>query len=100
MNGRADPHVLTGSYTLDALSEPERKDFERHLRRCRSCEAEVRGLRETAARLALANALRPPPGMQERVLAASDRTRQLLSRRPATAGRSWPRRSSAGASGP
>ena len=72
-----DWHVLTGSYALDALPDPERADFERHLQRCPSCEAEVRGLRETAARLAMAQALQPPPGMEQRVLAATYRTRQL-----------------------
>ena len=72
-----DLHVLTGSYALDALPEPERAEFERHLQHCPSCDAEVRGLRETAARLAMAQALQPPPGMEQRVLAASYRTRQL-----------------------
>ncbi|MGO8890215.1 MAG: anti-sigma factor domain-containing protein [Streptosporangiaceae bacterium] len=72
-----DWHVLTGSYALDALPDPERAEFERHLQHCPSCEAEVRGLRETAARLAVAKALQPPPGMEQRVLAATYRTRQL-----------------------
>ena len=52
-----DWHVLTGSYALDALPDPEQEEFERHLQHCPSCEAEVRGLRETAARLAMARAL-------------------------------------------
>src|ERR1035441_8477696 len=72
-----DMHVLTGSYVLDALSEVERADFERHLQRCPSCESEVRGLRETAARLAMAKTVRPPAQLEERVLAATYRTRQL-----------------------
>jgi len=72
-----DLHVLTGSYVLDAISEAEREDFERHLQHCPTCEAEVRGLRETAARLALARALAPPARMEQRVLAATYRTRQL-----------------------
>ncbi len=72
-----DMHVLTGSYVLDALSDAEREDFERHLHHCPSCQAEVRGLRETAARLAMAKTARPPAQMQERVLAATYRTRQL-----------------------
>ena len=91
-----DWHVLTGSYALDALPDPERVEFERHLQHCPSCEAEVRGLRETAARLAMAQALQPPPGMEQRVLAAAYRTRQLPplpltgSARPATtAGPRW-----------
>lgn len=74
---RDDLHVLTGSYALDALSEHEQESFERHLAHCASCETEVRGLRETAARLAMAKALRPPPRMRARVLAAAYRTRQL-----------------------
>jgi anti-sigma-K factor RskA len=41
------------------------------------CENEVRGLREAAARLALAKTLDPPPQMRSRVLAAAYRTRQL-----------------------
>jgi anti-sigma factor RsiW len=72
-----DLHVLTGSYALDALPDPERAEFERHLPHCPSCDAEVRGLRETAARLAMARALQPPPGMEQRVLASTYRTRQL-----------------------
>ncbi len=72
-----DWHVLSGSYALDALPDPERVEFERHLQHCPSCEAEVRGLRETAARLAMAQALQPPLGMEQQVLAAAYRTRQL-----------------------
>ena len=70
-------HVLTGSYALDALDVQERTEFERHLQHCPSCQAEVRGLRETAARLAIARAARPPAQMEQRVLAATYRTRQL-----------------------
>jgi anti-sigma-K factor RskA len=84
-----DLHTLTGSYVLDALDGSERERFERHLRRCPSCAAEVRGLRETAARLAMAAAAQPPAPLRERVLAAAGRTRQLP---PATAGRSRGRR--------
>jgi anti-sigma-K factor RskA len=72
-----DVHVLTGSYVLDALTNSEREDFERHLHHCPSCEAEVRGLRETAARLAVAKSSRPPARMESAVLAAAYRTRQL-----------------------
>lgn len=74
---RDDLHVLTGSYVLDAVSDAEREEFERHLQNCPSCEAEVRGLRETAARLALACAVTPPARMEQQVLAATYRTRQL-----------------------
>lgn len=74
---RDDLHVLTGSYVLDAVSDAEREEFERHLQHCPTCEAEVRGLRETAARLALASAMTPPARMERRVLAAAYQTRQL-----------------------
>ena len=74
---RADSHVLSGSYVLDALSEPERDSFERHLQHCPLCADEVRGLRETAARLGLAKTVDPPPQLRPRVLAAAYRTRQL-----------------------
>jgi hypothetical protein len=74
---RDDLHVLTGSYALDAVSDTEREEFDRHLQHCPTCEAEVRGLRETAARLALACAMTPPARMERRVLAAAYRTRQL-----------------------
>jgi anti-sigma-K factor RskA len=72
-----DLHLLTGAYALDALDDVERARFERHLARCSSCREETRGLRETAARLALATAITPPPGMRDRVLAATAHTRQL-----------------------
>jgi anti-sigma factor RsiW len=74
---RDDLHVLTGSYVLDAISETEREEFERHLQFCPTCDAEVRGLRETAARLALACAVNPPARMEQQVLAGTYRTRQL-----------------------
>jgi len=96
---RDDLHVLTGSYVLDAISDGEREEFERHLQACLSCDAEVRGLRETAARLALARAVAPPARMEQRVLAATYQTRQLpplaASHRPAPRPASWPRLSSA-----
>ena len=90
---RDDMHLLTGSYVLDALSDLEQEDFGRHLQDCPACKAEVRGLRETASRLAMAKALRPPASLQARVLAATYRTRQL---RPVTVRRPgrdrWPAR--------
>jgi anti-sigma-K factor RskA len=72
-----DLHTLTGSYAVDALPPDELDEFERHLTHCGSCASEVRGLRETAARLALAVAEQPPAQMRAQVLAAAERTRQL-----------------------
>jgi anti-sigma-K factor RskA len=74
---RHELHLLAGSYALDALTGDEQADFEQHLARCPSCAEEVTGLRETAARLALATAVTPPPELRTRVLTAALRTRQL-----------------------
>ena len=74
---RHELHLQTGSYALDALTDEERADFDKHLARCPSCAEEVRGLREAAARLAMATAVTPPPEMRSRVLTSALRTRQL-----------------------
>jgi anti-sigma-K factor RskA len=74
---RSEAHLLTGGYALDALEPAEHRAFERHLVRCGPCVTEVRGLRETAARLAYAAAVPPPFAMRERVMAASYQVRQL-----------------------
>jgi anti-sigma-K factor RskA len=86
---RADLHTLAGPYALNALRPRDRDRFERHLSACPECAEEVRGLRETAARLAGATAVPPPPRLRERVLAEVARTRQAA---PVAeqAGRAWP----------
>jgi anti-sigma-K factor RskA len=63
------PHELAGPYALDALEAAERARFERHLRRCATCPAEVRGFAAVAASLGLAAATTPPPALKGRVLA-------------------------------
>jgi anti-sigma-K factor RskA len=70
-------HLLTGAYAADALTGAELAEFEKHLARCPACTEEVRGLRETTARLGMATAIAPPSGMRQQVLAAAARTRQL-----------------------
>jgi len=84
---RKEPHTLAGAYAMDALGEPDRVRFERHLTGCDACAAEVTELRETTARLGSAIAVAPPPAMKARVLAAAARTSQHvpggLSRAPA-----------------
>jgi anti-sigma factor RsiW len=75
--GGASPHTLAGAYTLNALEDAERARFERHLARCDACVQEVGGLRETAALLGAAVAVRPPERLRESVLAAAERTRQI-----------------------
>jgi anti-sigma-K factor RskA len=72
-----DLHLLTGTYAADALTGPELALFEKHLQRCTSCAEEVKALRVTAARLGMATAIAPPPGMRQQVLAAVGLTRQL-----------------------
>ncbi|TDD95658.1 anti-sigma factor [Actinomadura rubrisoli] len=69
-------HALAGAYALDGLSETERRQFEDHLGECDECAQEVRGLRETAARLGVAAAVPAPAGLRARVLADVARTRQ------------------------
>jgi anti-sigma-K factor RskA len=74
---RANLHILTGAYAVDAIAdETERARFEQHMRRCRECAAEVRGMTETATRLAFAAAQPPPAHMRDHVLTAIARTRQ------------------------
>jgi hypothetical protein len=75
---RRDPHALAGAYALDAIEDPAERDrFARHLARCPSCAAEVRGFREVATAMAFAAAAEPPPGLQDRVLEAAAHTSQL-----------------------
>jgi anti-sigma-K factor RskA len=62
-------HALSGAYALDAVEPAERARFERHLRGCAACQAEVRGFAETAAALGRAAAATPPPSLKGRVLA-------------------------------
>lgn len=70
-------HLLTGAYAADAVTGDELAEFEKHLESCAACAEEVRGLRETAARLGMVTAIEPPPWMRDQVLAAASRTRQL-----------------------
>jgi hypothetical protein len=75
---RYDVHALTGAYAVNAIDdEVEREKFERHMRGCQQCSAEVRGLTETATRLAFGASRPPPTGMRDSVLSAITRTRQL-----------------------
>jgi anti-sigma-K factor RskA len=71
-----DLHTLAGVYAVGAVSDVERKRFERHLDGCADCSNEVRGLNETATQLGLIVAQAPPPELKERVMAAAAQTRQ------------------------
>jgi anti-sigma-K factor RskA len=86
---KREPHTLAGAYAMDAISEPDRVRFERHLTRCQECAQEIASLREATARLAVATAEAPPPGLKERVMAAAATTRP---RPPVTADADLPAR--------
>ena len=65
-------HDLTAPYALDALDGPETEAFEKHLRHCEDCRAEVAMLRGTASLLAHdAPPVTPPPELRERILASA-----------------------------
>lgn len=72
-----DPHMLTGAYAADALPEPERLAFERHLATCPDCEQEVRELQATTAQLGMAVAEPVPDRVWQQISERIDRTRQL-----------------------
>ncbi|WP_436757571.1 anti-sigma factor [Streptosporangium sp. V21-05] len=86
-----DLHTLSGAYALHALPEQDVALFEAHMSRCEACAVEVRGLSETAARLALGATEPPPRAMKARVMRRIAEVRQeppILERRAATPGRS------------
>ncbi|WP_426509232.1 anti-sigma factor [Dactylosporangium sp. McL0621] len=91
MTGAVDIHALVGAYALDAVDDLERVAFERHLRDCPACSAEVAELRETATRLAGPVAEAPPPRLRGAVLAQIASTPQERIR-PAPAQRREPGR--------
>ncbi|MEU8821665.1 anti-sigma factor [Actinoplanes sp. NPDC048796] len=84
-------HTLVGPYVLDAVDDLERAAFERHLRDCEACRAEVGELREAGARLADGAWSVPPPRLRESVRAEIRNTRQLgPPARVRAARRRWP----------
>lgn len=72
-----DVHKLSGAYSVDALDDLERARFEQHLDECDDCRAEVRELREAAARLADTTATAPPAALRGSVLTAISQVRPL-----------------------
>ncbi|MEU4234572.1 anti-sigma factor [Nonomuraea sp. NPDC026600] len=69
-------HTFSGAYAVHALPDSDGVLFERHMKECPACRAEVRRLRETAVLLALAIAETPPAALRARVLAAVAGVRQ------------------------
>lgn len=72
-----DMHLLTGAYALDALDDVERAGFERHMRSCGTCAAEVIELQEATTGLAERVAMNPPESLRAKVMADVARTRQV-----------------------
>ncbi|MFJ9819783.1 anti-sigma factor domain-containing protein [Streptomyces sp. NPDC101151] len=81
--GREELHSLAAPYALDALEPGERRRFEKHLKDCDRCAAEVRVLAEDALRLAWSTAAPAPAALRDRVLAAVRTTPQEQSLTPA-----------------
>jgi anti-sigma-K factor RskA len=77
MRRRSDLHALAGAYAMDAVPEPDRAAFERHLAGCEPCRQEVRGLREATAALAAATAVQPSAAFRDAALRAAGQTRQF-----------------------
>jgi hypothetical protein len=86
-------HSLIGAYVLDAVNDLERAAFDRHMRECEVCRAEVDELREASARLADGAWSVPPPALRDDVLAAIATTRQIAPISPAAPPVPAPRRS-------
>jgi len=72
-----DLHTLAGAYVLDAITQEERDRFAAHLTDCAGCRDEVAELREAAARLGTAQAVRPRPELKERIIRSAYNTSQL-----------------------
>ncbi|MGW8597913.1 anti-sigma factor [Streptomyces sp. NPDC055893] len=87
-----DPHMLSGAYALHALSDEERREYERHLAACASCAEEVAAFSETAAGLGLAASAPVPPSLKEDVLRRITQVRQDPAAVPAAPARDTPSR--------
>ncbi len=72
-----DLHTLAGAFVLDAVTDAERASFTAHLAGCAACRADVSELREAAARLGTAQAVRPRPELRELTIQAAYQTSQL-----------------------
>lgn len=89
----AEVHSLIGPYVLDSVDDLERVAFDRHLRECEICRAEVDELREASARLADGAWSVPPSRLRDDVMAAIATTRQIAPISPAAPALPAPRRS-------
>jgi len=71
-----DEHALVGAFTLNALDDAERAEFEEHLAGCPLCSADVPAFREVVADLAWSASSPPPGDLVTRTLARTHTTRQ------------------------
>ena len=72
-----DIHALSGAYALDAITEFERAEFERHLHGCAHCQDEVQGFRATVIRLADVSSDQPPASLRAKILVDARGVRPL-----------------------
>lgn len=90
-----DVHTLAGAYVVNALSDVERRQFERHLAECADCTEEVDSLREVVAVFAGSVAEPPPAHLRAQVLAKTAVTRRvppMVAERTPRRGGAWARR--------
>lgn len=73
----SDIHGLSGAYAIDAVTEEERRAFERHLADCATCRDDVAQMREAAAQLTWTATAEPPAAVRDSILSTIATTRQL-----------------------
>ncbi|MGQ4270552.1 anti-sigma factor [Nocardiopsis changdeensis] len=83
---RTGEHGLTAGYAVHALEPEEARRAERHLAECEDCRRDLAEFRETTARLARAEAVRPGEQVWRALRAEAERTRQEPPRRAGQAG--------------
>ena len=93
---RPELHSLAGAYALDAVSRADYARFERHLAGCEQCRQEIRGFRDTLARVGASAAVRPRAELRDQAMQAASRTRQLAPRRSGQPPAGWGRHAAAG----
>ncbi|MFJ5829490.1 anti-sigma factor domain-containing protein [Streptomyces sp. NPDC093089] len=71
-----DPHLGAAAYVLHALPPAEEAAFENHLAGCETCRQDVAEFKQTAARLASAEAAPVPEGLRARVMEQVSHTPQ------------------------
>lgn len=74
---RADIHMLSGAYALDALDAEQAAAFERHLDSCPDCRAEVESFTSAVSHLADDSTEAPPARLRDSVLTSITQVRPL-----------------------